>query len=129
MSLFGFSSSNYELWIQDPVTYGGYLVLYNICLQFFQNLIFLWFPIVISVAFSKIQLAKMKNLQYSQNLQLVDVKQPIPHASQHSKLKKVAIEVGQNHYFCGNCGKKTPIASKKCAKCGQLHKLIYQNNK
>ncbi len=129
MNIVGFSSDNYEIWIQDPTTYSGHLILHNICLQFFQNLVFFWFPIVVSVAFSKIQLSKMKNLQNSQNSQLVDVKQSFPHASQHSKLKKVAVKVGQNHYFCGNCGKKTPIASKKCAKCGQLHKLIYQNNK
>lgn len=128
MNILGLSFNNYEIWIVNPTVNSGNLLIYNICLQFFQNIILFWFPIVISVAFSQIQENKIKNFQQTQKTQkstIVDVSQPYPHGSKKVKVKKIAVKVGQNHYYCGKCGNKNPISSKKCSKCGQLFKLIY----
>ncbi|WP_371803971.1 zinc ribbon domain-containing protein [Candidatus Lokiarchaeum ossiferum] len=125
MNLINLSLGNYENWIQNPLKNGLNLLLYNFSFQFFQNIILFWFPIVISVAFSQFQEIKVKTFQNSQKSTKVDVSQPVPHNTKKVKVKKIAVKVGQNHYYCGKCGNKNPISSKKCSKCGQLFKLIY----
>ncbi len=120
LSALGFTSERYTEWITPSTRNYGMLYLYYFVNLVLQNFLYFWFPVVHTVAFDYIRKEKLNQIEKEERLALDTGK---------DKVVKIVVRRDQRYYHCKKCGKKLPVSAKKCARCGQLHRIMVPKKK
>lgn len=115
MDLFGFSISNFESWIDPANRNYPMIFIFEFLDVFLLNILFIWLPVVYTVAFDYIRREKLTKIE--------EMKTKL-HNNINSKVNTIELQPDQVSYYCPNCNQKLPISARKCPRCHRLYRII-----